>query len=244
MTTSARSRWIPPRIGVVLSIALFGVPALALWAATALVIPLLVQSGWTPHTAWFLAGSLVFLPLLAAALAGTRAAMPEPSIPKILDHLRVRRMIPTDWRLAARLLVFIGITTAGLYFVNASVWPRLPSHPPFLTTAALEPGQYYILLLWLPFFALNIVGEELWWRGFILPRQEPVFGRFTWVVQGILHAAFHFSFGPGLIFILLPTVFALPWAVQRTQNTTVGIVVHAGVNGPAFVVISLGVSPA
>jgi membrane protease YdiL (CAAX protease family) len=153
-------------------------------------------------------------------------------------------MTRTDWWLVACVLAFIGVATAGLYFVNASVWPRLPSYPPFLTTAALEPGQYYILLLWLPFFALNIFGEELWWRGFIQPRQEPVFRRFTWIIQGILHAAFHFSFGPGLIFILLPTVFALPWAAQRTQNTTVGIVVHAGINGPAFVAISLGVSPA
>jgi hypothetical protein len=46
------------------------------------------------------------------------------------------------------------------------------------------------------------------------------------------------------MFILLPTVLALPWAVQRSRNTTVGIVLHAGINGPAFVAVSLGVLPA
>lgn len=234
---------IPQSIGILLSVVLFGIPALLLWAVTALLIPPLVRLGWAPQIAWFLAGSLVFVPLLVAALAGAWAAVPMVSVWKLLEHLRVRRMAPADWCLAGYLLLFVGITTPALYLVNASVWPRLPSHPPYLTTAALEQPQYYILLLWLPFFAVNIVGEELWWRGFILPRQEPVLGRFTWIVQGVLHAAFHFSFGPGLMFILLPTVFALPWAVQRTQNTTVGIVAHAGINGPAFVAISLGALP-
>jgi membrane protease YdiL (CAAX protease family) len=91
---------------------------------------------------------------------------------------------------------------------------------------------------------VNILGEELWWRGFIMPCQEPVFGHRTWIVQSILHAGFHFSFGPGLIFILLPTVFVLPWAVQRSRNTSVGLIVHGGLNGPAFLAISLGLLPA
>jgi membrane protease YdiL (CAAX protease family) len=236
---------IPQRIGIVLSIVLFGLPALLLWATTDLLIPPLVQSGWAPQTAWWiLAGSLVLGPLLVAALAGAWAALPAPSLATILDHLRVRRMTPADWRLGGYVFLFMSGATAALYFLNASVWPRLPSHPPFLTASALEPAQYYILLFWLPFFAVNIIGEELWWRGFIQPRQEPVFGRFTWLVQGILHAGFHLSLGVGLILILLPTVFAIPWAVQRSRNTSVGIALHGAINGPAFLAISLGLMPA
>jgi len=108
---------------------------------------------------------------------------------------------------------------------------------------ALAPSQYYMLALWLPFFAANIIGEELWWRGFIQPRQEPVFGNATWAVQGLLLGAFHFSFGPGLMFVLVPGLFAIPWAVQRSRNTSVGIVIHAGVNGPGFLAVSLGLLP-
>ena len=107
----------------------------------------------------------------------------------------------------------------------------LSAHPPFVNVAPLAPSQYYILLLRLPFFAANIVGEELWWRGFIQPGQEAVFGSATWIVQGLLHGAFHFSFGLGLIFVLLPAFFAIPWAVQRTRNTSVGMVIHGGING-------------
>jgi len=203
---------IPQRIGIVQSIVLFGLPALLLWATTGLLIPLLVQGGWAPQAAWFLAGAMVFVPLLVAALAGAWAALPsafrgddsEPSAGAPHDS----RRLEAD----GYVFLFIGGATAALYVVNASVWPRLPPHSPFLTASALEPAYYYLLLLWVPFFTMNIIGEELWWRGFIQPRQEPKFGRFTWIIQGVLHPGFHFSFGLGLILILLPTVFALPWA--------------------------------
>ncbi|WP_088346727.1 MULTISPECIES: CPBP family intramembrane glutamic endopeptidase [Rhodomicrobium] len=238
------SRLIPDRIGLTLSLVLFGVPALVLWLATAVVLPALVARGWEPLSAWFLAGMLALGPLLAAALAGAWTALPDASFPAILRHLRVQRLSAKDWR-AAGLALAVTIPAMGaLQLFNALVWPRLPPHPTFITVQALEPGRYYLFALWLPFFAVNIVGEELWWRGFVQPRQEPVFGAGTWAVQGLLHGAFHFSFGPGVMFILWPVLFSIPCAVQRTRNTSVGMLIHAGVNGPAFLAVTLGLFPA
>ena len=131
---------------------------------------------------------------------------------------------------------------AALQILNTMLWPQLPPHPTFMTARPLEPS-YYLLALSLPFFALNIVGEELWWRGFIQPRQEPVFGATTWIIQGLLHGAFHFNFGLGVMFILWPVLFSIPWAVQRTRNTSVGMLVHAGINGPGFLAVNLGLLP-
>ena len=240
----AEPRWvIPDRVGIRLSLVLFGVPALALWLATALVVPALVERGWEPLSAWFLAGLLVLGPLLAAALLGSRIAVPTTSLPAILEHLRVRRLSAHDWRIAGLALAVTIVAMAALQILNAMVWPQLPPHPPFMTAQPLEPPQYYLLALWLPFFALNIVGEELWWRGFIQPCQEPVFGAATWVIQGLLHGAFHFSFGLGVMFILWPALFSIPWAVQRTRNTSVGMLVHAGINGPGFLAVNLGLLP-
>jgi len=235
---------IPERIGFGLSLVLFGVPALLLWLATAQMLPILVARGWEPLAAWFLSGALVLAPLPVAALLGTWMALPEPSLPAILKHLRVRGLTAREWRLASLVLMFTIAAMAGLQLLNTSVWPGLPPHPSFMAVKPLGSGQYYILALWLPFFALNIVGEELWWRGFIQPRQEPVFGRSTWVIQGLLHGLFHFSFGLGVMFILWPVVFSIPWAVQRSRNTSVGIVIHAAINGPAFLVVTLGLMPA
>ena len=234
---------VPDRIGVGLSLVLFGVPALLLWLATTQLLPVLVARGWEPLSAWFASGALVLTPLLAAALLGAWMALPAPSAPAVLEHLRVRHLSGEEWRLAGLVLLFTFAAVAGLQLFNASVWPGLPPHPSFMAVRPLEIDQYYIFALWLPFFALNIVGEECWWRGFILPRQEPVFGRGTWLVQGLLHGLFHFSFGFGVLFLLLPVVLAIPWAVQRTRNTSVGIVIHAGINGPAFLVVTLGLIP-
>lgn len=203
-------------------------------------MPALIDRGWEPLLAWFLSGGLVFGLLLVSAVLGGWLALPAPTLVAVLQHLRVRRLSEDDWRLAAGALVLTIAAMAGLHFFNANVWPRLSPHPPFMAVQPLQAHQLYILALWLPFFAFNIVGEELWWRGFIQPRQEPVFGRGTWLMQGILHGLFHFSFGLGVMFVLWPALFAIPWAVQRSRNTSVGMVVHAGVNGPAFLAVTLG----
>ncbi len=136
--------------------------------------------------------------------------------------------------------MMVALAMAATHLIITIIGPDLPPHPPFMTVKPLAAGQYYILAVWIPFFFLNIVGEELWWRGFIQPRQEPVFGRNTWIVQGMLHGAFHFSFGPGVLLVLWRVLFAIPWAVQRTANTSVGIALHAGVNGPGFLAVTLG----
>jgi membrane protease YdiL (CAAX protease family) len=244
MMTAALARMVPERIGIALSVLLFAIPSLLLWGLTSFLIPFLEHRGWEPLVAWFFAGGLLFLLLLIAAILGAWFALPVRSLLGVFEHLRVRRLRRSDWKIAGLALLLTLVAMGAMQLINATVWPRLSPHPPFMTVEALRPGQYYILALWLPFFALNIIGEELWWRGFIQPRQEPVFGRATWIVQGLLHGAFHFSFGLGVMFVLWPAVFAIPWAVQRTRNTSTGILVHAGVNGPGFLAVTLGLLPA
>lgn len=237
------STFIPKRIGIVLSAVLFGIPSLLLWIVTDFGVTALLARGWNPLLAWFLAGTFVFAPLLVAAIFGASKALSTPSLSKILQHLRVRRLSFDDWRLTLLTLVWTVAAVAGLIVLNAKVWPGLPTAPSFMPVQALAPAQYYLFAFWLPFFAVNVIGEELWWRGFIQPRQEPVFGSSTWIVQGFLHAAFHFSFGLGLVFILWPVLFGIPWLVQRSCNTSAGMVLHAGVNGAGFLTLNLGLVP-
>ena len=49
MGTGSKSL-IPARIGMGLSLVLFGVPALLLWVATHRVVPILVERGWEPKS--------------------------------------------------------------------------------------------------------------------------------------------------------------------------------------------------
>ena len=233
---------LPARIGLGLSLVLFGIPALGLWLATRRLLPDLVATGWSPLLAWFFAGSLVFAPLLVLACVSA-AVDRAPDRPTVASVLRVKSMSKRDWSIAGAALGLTFAAMAALAVINQIVWPQLPPHPAFMTVEPLTDGHLQVLALWLPFFALNIVGEELWWRGIIQTRQEPVFGARTWIVQGLLHGLFHVSFGLGVLFILIPVLFSIPWAVQRTGNTTAGIVVHAVVNGTGFLAIVLGWVP-
>ncbi|MPZ32306.1 MAG: CPBP family intramembrane metalloprotease [Rhodospirillales bacterium] len=208
---------IPKRIGIILSTILFGIPALLPWLVTDFGVPALVARGWNPLLAWFLAGTVVFAPLLAAAIFGASMTLSTSSPSMILEHLRVHHLSFDEWRLTALALAWTATAIAVLSLLNANVWPGLPTEPSFMTIRPLKPPQYYLFALWLPYFAVNIIGEELWWRGFIQPRQEPVFGRSTRIIQGLLHGAFHFSFGAGVVFIVWPVLFGIPWLVQRTR---------------------------
>ena len=109
-----------------------------------------------------------------------------------------------------------------------------------LAMEPLAPGRYWILAAWLPFFAVNILGEEVLWHGLLLPRQETAFGRRAWLVSGLGWLVFHVPFGPVILLTLWPTVFIIPYAVQRRQNTWIGVVVHAGLNGPGFLAVAFG----
>jgi membrane protease YdiL (CAAX protease family) len=79
------------------------------------------------------------------------------------------------------------------------------------------------------FLFFNILGEEFWWRGYILPRQEIVHGQYTWILHGLLWTLFHIFWWWNLIF-LLPGALAASFVAQKSQNTTIIIIAHLLVN--------------
>ena len=97
-----------------------------------------------------------------------------------------------------------------------------------------------ITVVYLAILLCNIVGEEFWWRGYVLPRQELVHGRWTWLVHGILWTLFHAPFWWNLI-ALLPSTLSLSFVSSRLRNTTPGIVVHFAMNGLGYIMILLGI---
>ena len=86
----------------------------------------------------------------------------------------------------------------------------------------------------------NILGEELLWHGYLLPRNVVRFGPRAWILNGTGWLLFHLPFGLHLMLLLLPIVLIETWAVQKSGNTWVGVIIHSVVNGPAFVAIALG----
>jgi hypothetical protein len=95
-------------------------------------------------------------------------------------------------------------------------------------------GNWLLPLTMLLFSIVNVLGQELWFRGLILPRQELVFVEKTWLVHGILWF-FFYLFMPWHALQILPGCLALPYVVQRLQNTSVGILSHFAVSLPGWI---------
>ncbi|MEM8657214.1 MAG: CPBP family intramembrane glutamic endopeptidase, partial [Pseudomonadota bacterium] len=87
-------------------------------------------------------------------------------------------------------------------------------------------GNWWLVLFWLGWLVVNIGGEELLWRGYALPLQERVFGGNAWIVNGLCWNVLVHAFMWWNVLTLLPISLAVPYLVQRYQNTWIGIYLH------------------
>lgn len=160
--------------------------ATLLWIMTHLCIPLLAEViGWEPILFWFICGGLgVFTSLIIAGVMMLRKEGCGFSRKTFAERLRFRPMTRRDWRYSLVALVMIGLLTGGIMVAMQTLAPDFSHTPSFMTLEPLSPGRYSLLLAWLPYWLLNIGGEEFFWRGVLLPRQEVAFGRNTWIPHG------------------------------------------------------------
>ena len=72
----------------------------------------------------------------------------------------------------------------------------------------------------------TVLGEELLFRGFLLPRMNGTFGHADWVANGILFAAYHLHVPWTIPINLLDTV-TQAYATKRYRSAWIGIAVHS-----------------
>lgn len=85
-------------------------------------------------------------------------------------------------------------------------------------------GWYGLMLILWTFN--TVLGEELLFRGFLLPRMNGAFGRGDWVVNGVLFAAYHLHM-PWRIPATLLDTFVLAYPTKRYRSAWIGIAVHS-----------------
>ena len=194
---------------------------------------------------WFLWGKIVFAALFAAAIAAVW--IEQRGFRWRVFAVRFRLGRPTVRDILTAFFVFIGcgLASGGIFLAwqwLVAVFPWLPkplAAPPFVRMEPVTAGTTWLLLAWLPLFFFNITGEELWWRGYLLPRQEQ-HGKYAWLIHGLGLALFHLPLGLELTVILTPYLFGLPWVVSRQKNLWCGFIVHGLLNGGGFLAVALG----
>jgi uncharacterized protein len=96
---------------------------------------------------------------------------------------------------------------------------------------------WYAVIVVLAIFN-TVLGEELLFRGLLLPRMKGACGKYDWVVNGVLFATYHLH-QPWDIPTALVDIFALSYPSRRFQSAWMGIIVHSA-QSVVIMIIVLG----
>ena len=141
---------------------------------------------------------------------------------------------PKTGRVGGRLwLILIPLT---LLFAVEAVLPvfGVPENRDFASFLESEVGKSFLNGAW-GWFGLivimqlfnTVLGEELLFRGLLLPRMNRAFGRGDWVANGALFAAYHVHVPWMIPATLLVDTFAIAYPAKRYQSTWIAIAVHS-----------------
>jgi len=108
------------------------------------------------------------------------------------------------------------------------------SMPSFADIAGLNDpqfhGAYYLLLVAITSSVFNyLLGEELFFRGVLLPRMIGVFGKWAWLANAFLFGIYHIHKFWSLPSIIISNL-AISWPAQRFRSNWLAVIVH-GVEG-------------
>lgn len=123
-----------------------------------------------------------------------------------------------------------------LQSIWVSVFPFLREPPGFdfqvaLGSPAIQQslvGAWWFLALFLVFQLFNtFLGEELLFRGILLPKMEGVFGRWSWVANGLIFSLYHLHQPWGILGTFISTTFFFSLPAWRFRSTWMSVVVHS-----------------
>ena len=145
------------------------------------------------------------------------------------------------WLIPIVALSFASQQSYGVALKN--LWVRVlpflappPGYDPFeLLFASPEmqgqlAGAWGFYGLFLVMFVFNILGEESFFRGVLLPKMEGAFGKWDWVANGVLFGLFHLHEPWIILPAALDGAILFAWPVKRFRSTWLSIIAHAVAN--------------
>ncbi len=230
------------KLGFFGSFAIYIPAAILMYYMTRFLIPYLSEvTGQETILFWFIVAGLgIFTPLIITGILILNSEGYKISKSTWTGRLRFRKLTKSDliWTIGGLVLVGVlsGLIMKGLELIIG----KFDHSPAFMSFEPLSKGRYWLLLIWAPYWILNILGEEFLWRGVMLPRQELAFGKHAWLIHGFGWGLFHIAFGWQLLITLIPLIFILSYIVQRNKNSWIGVIMHGALNGPSFIAICFG----
>jgi membrane protease YdiL (CAAX protease family) len=141
---------------------------------------------------------------------------------------------PSTGRVGGRLWLLV--IPASLLFAAGEFVPTFstPANRDFSTWIGSHAGRQFMHGNWTWFFVIlalflfnTVLGEELLFRGLLLPRMKRVFGRRDWIANATLFTLYHVHMPWLMPGTLLADTFAYVYPSRRYQSAWFGIAVHS-----------------
>lgn len=151
----------------------------------------------------------------------------------VRDALWLRSPVsPATGRTGGRLW-WVLVPMTVLFALQELVPVAIPSDRDLGTILESPSGEAWLNGSWGWFAAMfalllfnTVLGEELLFRGYLLPRMAGRFGRRAWLANGVAFAAYHLH-TPWVIPTALLDSLALSYPSQRYRSAWLGIIVHS-----------------
>jgi membrane protease YdiL (CAAX protease family) len=228
----------------------------AIWAAAALPMGLLawVVAPWladrldgpsalTKALILCLTAGLVWQFVLVAGLLARERRSPQwPGVREALWLQRPRS--PRTGRRGGRLWLLVPVVAIALgveELVPQIHHATARELAPFLQSDAghafLSGNWGWFAVLATMFVFNTVLGEELLFRGLLLPRMNDAFGRRDWLANGVLFAVYHLHL-PWMIPATLADTFIVAYPAKRYRSALLSIAIHS-VQSVLFLALTL-----
>jgi membrane protease YdiL (CAAX protease family) len=235
----------------------FGVPGVLIYLATYYLVPLMLAAGVPLIWAWTLAIFVPYQPL-ALALVVRHLAQPGNTWRTFARRFRFVPIPRREWTwmlLAFPLMVGLGLALEWTVPLLAQIFPPAPAAPALFANPQASvreggaatffgvpmAGNVWLLGFWLVWGIVGVLGEEIIWRGYLLPRMEQTHGRAAWLINGLLWNGLFHLYTLYNLFTDLPFMLLIPFLAQRTQSTWTAVILHLALLWLAFAILLPGV---
>jgi Type II CAAX prenyl endopeptidase Rce1-like len=207
----------------------FGIPTVLIALGFLVLLPALQGQSMSRMVAFTLV-DVVFVGGLAPAALIAMALEGRPlNWVSVRTRLRLKPITNANWNwLLFGILAFVGTYYAGIWLVGTLVKQFGLTFPD--TTYPVDAGSTLNRVLWFVNIVVGLVSEELWWRGYVLPRQELVHGQRTWILHGLLWALVHVGYSGWFSIALVIPSLVLSFIAQGLRSTSPGLAMQAVLN--------------
>jgi membrane protease YdiL (CAAX protease family) len=211
-----------------------------------------------PYLVGYLIGWVSTVAIISAAsLIAYKIEGNNLNLQSFSSRYRLKKISVEDCLWAVAILVvaagaYFGLAFTSEWLASFRLFAPHPAFPADMTPqgiANIKPGvlfgmslkgQWWIVIVYLIGWVLNILGEEFWYRGWMLPRQEVAFGKFAWIINGACFTFQHWM-QPWNFLAILPGALFMSFVIQLRKNTWIGILQHGVMNLGLFVHVLRGV---